>query len=256
MEDLKKQRIRELVLRKKIVTLDELKGHVHNNVTMTIMRKLKELSYLSSYSHRGKYYTLVSIPKFSELGLWSYKSVHFSKYDTLINTCLQIVTNSQSGYSIKELDEVLQVSTRLSALNLYKEGKLFRASFAEEQVYFSSNNQFRKSQITLRESQYTNRVFSVGRLSPQIITEELKAAIILFYSTLNEKQRRLYAGLESVKIGYGGDKLLSSLLQISPETVSKGRQELASGNFQQEGIRKSGAGRPGIKKNTRNNPSD
>ena len=61
MEDIKKQLIKDLIMRNKIVTLEEIKIHIQNNVTMTIMRKLNELSYLSSYSHRGKYYTLGTI---------------------------------------------------------------------------------------------------------------------------------------------------------------------------------------------------
>jgi hypothetical protein len=35
---------------------------------------------------------------------------------------------------------------------------------------------------------------------------ELKAAMILFFSLLDERQRRLYAGLEAHKLGYGGDR--------------------------------------------------
>jgi hypothetical protein len=30
-------------------------------------------------------------------------------------------------------------------------------------------------------------------------------AIVVFYSLLDERQRRLYAGLEATKIGHGGD---------------------------------------------------
>jgi hypothetical protein len=251
MQDIKKQGIRELISKKKIVTLDEIKAYLQTDVTMTIMRKLKELSYLSSYSHRGKYYTLATIPRFSDMGLWSYQSVHFSKYNTLVNTCLQLISNSVSGYSVKELDKVLEVSVRLSTLNLFNAGKLFRAPFGDELVYFSVHNQMRKQQMALREAQYSNKVFSIGSLSTDIITEELKAAIVLFYSTLNERQRRLYAGVESIKIGHGGDKLIGDLLQINSETVSKGRHELIKGGFQQEGIRKSGAGRPPGKKKLR-----
>lgn len=249
MQDLKKQLIRELISKNRIVMLDEIKTVLQTDVTMTIMRKLKELSYLSSYSHRGKYYTLATIPRFSDLGLWTYHAVHFSKYSTLVNTCLQIVSNSVCGYTVKELDKVLEVSVRLPTLNLFNEGELFRAAFGEEYVYFSRNNQRRKQQMAIREAQYSNKIFSVGSLSRDVITEELKAAIVLFYSTLNEKQRRLYAGLESIKIGYGGDKLIGDLLRINTETVSKGRQELIQGDFYEEGIRKPGAGRPEVKKN-------
>ncbi len=253
MQDIKKQLIKDLIIRNKIVTLDEIKTYIQNNVTMTIMRKLNELSYLSSYSHRGKYYTLGTIPKFSNQGLWSYQSVHFSKYGTLKNTCCQLINTSQAGYSVKELDQILQVSVRLPALNLFKEGKLFRAPFGGEDVYFSNDKQMMKQQSIIRESQYTNKVFTVGKFSAQVITDELKAAIILFYSTLNEKQRRLYAGLEAIKIGYGGDKLIAQLFNINQETVSKGRQELVSGDFEKQGVRKPGSGRPEIKKNARHN---
>ena len=38
------------------------------------------------------------------------------------------------------------------------------------------------------------------------VPDELKAAIILFFSVLDEQQRRLYAGLESLTLGHGGDR--------------------------------------------------
>jgi len=250
MQDSKKQLIKEFILKNRIVTLDEIKKHLRSDVTMTIMRKLNDLSYLSSYSHRGKYYTLGSIPKFSDQGLWSYNSVFFSKYDTLKNTCHQHISSSISGYSIQDLDQLLNVSVRLPLLNLFNEGNIFRAKFGGEFVYFSGNKQLRKQQIIIRESQHTNNIFTIDKLTTQIITDELKAAILLFYSILNEKQKRLYAGLESLKIGRGGDTLISKLLDIDPETISKGRKELASGNFEKDRIRKQGAGRPEIKKNS------
>src|SRR6266481_970445 len=43
----------------------------------------------------------------------------------------------------------------------------------------------------------------------EISPDELKAAILLFYSLLDEQQRRLYAGLESFKLGHGGDRQLA-----------------------------------------------
>ena len=248
MQDTKKQLIKNFILQNKIVTLDEIKNHLNGNVTMTIMRKLKELSYLSSYSHRGKYYTLGTVPQFSDQGLWSYNSVYFSKYDTLKNTCHQLLNSSLSGYTTHDMDRMLNVSSRLPLLNLYKEEKIFRTKFGGEFVYFSGNKQLKKQQIIIRESQHANTVFTIDKLSTQIITDELQAAILLFYCILDEKQKRLYAGLESLKIGHGGDTLISKLLNIDPETVSKGRKELVRGDFEKDRIRKLGAGRPEVKK--------
>ena len=243
------QIIKDLVLSKEIVTFDEVKVCV-NASRMTIIRRLRELHYLSSYSHRGKYYTFRSIPKFSEEGLWSCNFIHFSKFDTLINTCHHFVNVSQSGYSVKELDTKLHVNVKLSLIELYKRNDLYREKCNGEYVYFNNNLQRQKQQLLIRQSQDNTVALNIDTLSTQIITDELKAAIILFYSILNEKQRRLYAGLESLKIGHGGDTLISSLLNIDPETASKGRKELTSGLFEKERVRKKGAGRPEIKKNS------
>ncbi len=81
--------------------------------------------------------------------------------------------------------------------------------------------------------------------NPDLATEEAKALLLLFCSMLDEKQRRLYAGLESLKLGHGGDAHIASLLGLDPHTVAKGRRELMSGEIGSGGrIRTKGAGRP------------
>jgi len=243
------QRIEHLMVSQKIVTFNQIKESLKTS-RMTIIRRMRELSYLSSYSHKGKYYTLGSIPKFSDEGLWSYNSVYFSKFDTLINTCYHLINSSEAGYSVKELHDKLHVNVKLSLIGLLKRNDLYREKCRGEYVYFSKPFPRRKQQLLIRHSQNNTAVFNIGKLSIDVITDELKAAIILFYSILNEKQRRLYAGLESLKIGHGGDTLISKFLNIDPETVSKGRKELISGDFEKDRVRKQGAGRPEIKKNS------
>ena len=85
-------------------------------------------------------------------------------------------------------------------------------------------------------------------MKPAVLMNELKAALIIFFSTLDEKQRRLYAGYESLKIGRGGDKRISELLDLNPKTVARGRQELLSGKVNFDNIREPGGGRKQIKK--------
>ena len=249
MQTLHTQKIEDLISSKKIVTLCQIKECI-NASRMTIIRHLRKLSYLTSYSHKGKYYTLRSVPKFSEKGLWSCGPVHFSKYDTLINTCHHFVNTSESGYSAKELQDKLHVNVKLSLIQLYKRNDLYREKCKGEYVYFNKYFPRQKQQLFIRHSQNDTAVLNIGKLAAHVITDELKAAIILFYSILNEKQKRLYAGLESLKIGHGGDTLISKLLNIDPETTSKGRKELISRDFEKTRVRKHGAGRPEIKKNS------
>lgn len=87
-----------------------------------------------------------------------------------------------------------------------------------------------------------------GLVSADEVPDELKAAIVLFFSLLDEKQRRLFAGLESLKLGYGGDQRIAEIVGMDPHTVAKGRRELIEQDFQTGRIRKAGGGRKRVEK--------
>jgi len=82
----------------------------------------------------------------------------------------------------------------------------------------------------------------------QISPEELKAAILLFYSLLDEQQRRLFAGLESIRLGHGGDRILAEFLGQDPHTVARGREQLLDHNVTTGRTRRSGGGRKPVEK--------
>ena len=52
------QTLESLLKRKKVATLPEMKKALGTTSPSTVVRKLNTLGYLSSYSHRGKFYTL------------------------------------------------------------------------------------------------------------------------------------------------------------------------------------------------------
>jgi hypothetical protein len=82
----------------------------------------------------------------------------------------------------------------------------------------------------------------------EVAPEEVKAAILLFYSLLDEQQRRLYAGLESLKLGRGGDRQLADFLDLDPHTVARGRQQLLAQDVEVDRARRVGAGRKPVEK--------
>ena len=81
-----------------------------------------------------------------------------------------------------------------------------------------------------------------------VLPDELKAAIILFFSLLDERERRVYAGLESLKLGYGGDRQMAEILGLDVSTVARGRRELLEHDVNVERVRKAGAGRKAVEK--------
>jgi hypothetical protein len=81
-------------------------------------------------------------------------------------------------------------------------------------------------------------------------TKELHQQINFFLSTLDEHQRRLYVGLESKRLGHGGDQQLAVITGMSVDTISKGRHELERAEPSNR-IRAPGGGRWPVEKKTR-----
>ena len=235
--------IEKLLKDRKIATFDQLKTALGNPARCTIFRKLAAMEYLSSYSHRGKYYTLRSIAKFNALGLWQYQSVWFSRFGNLIDTAEALVHRSETGYTATELKNVLQVDANHALAQLVRTGRLQRDPLGSAYIYLSGESQVAQRQRKARKVQTKRSSASLVIVNPDLAAEEAKATIFLFCSMLDERQRRLYAGLESLKLGHGGDVHIASLLGMDPHTVARGRQELMSGNFSSDRLREKGGGR-------------
>ncbi len=242
------QDIRNYLIINEIASIDELKKVLGTNVNKTVTRKLKTLSYRSSYSHRGKYYTLDEIAEYDRKKLWSKSGIHFSKHSTLLDTVKHFIENSHSGYSARELDNILKVQTKETLLQLYKKKLIDREKILGRYFYFSTNSSIRKIQNKARKHKQDSTRSIIITSDSFVSSDRIKAAIILFFSILDEKQRRLYAGIESMKLGHGGDQIISELLKIDVHTVAKGRKEIISGDIDLSRVRKAGGGRKKIKK--------
>src|SRR5206468_2915012 len=239
--------VEALLKKQKIATLPELKESLGSSATMTVFRKLKALGYQTSYSHRGKYYTLVDIPRFDEQGLWSYRDVWFSRDGNLLDTAERFVDKADTGVTASELQGLLSVEVKEPLLQLYRRKRLDREEIDGAYVYLSRQSSTRRQQRLQRQS--SPAPLDVSDSSVQVgLAPELKAAIILFYSLLDEQQRRLYAGLEAHKLGHGGDRKIAEFLGLDAHTVARGRQELFSQQIQRGGVRKKGAGRASTEK--------
>ncbi len=237
-------RLRDLLRRQRIATFPELESTLGCRGRMTVIRKLEELSYLSSYSHGGRYYTLKGTPVFDAYGLWEHDGVWFSRFGTLLSTAQTFVDQSEAGYYVSELDTLLHVDTRKAVKQLVDTQQLHRERAGSCFLYCSCDSRKRIDQLHARGILSSEFMVGSGLRLPKASMDEIKAATILFLSMLDEKQRRLYAGLQSLKWGHGGDRSMGQALGIDEETVARGRRELEDRDVEIDGIRRSGAGRP------------
>lgn len=65
-----------------------------------------------------------------------------------------------------------------------------------------------------------------------------------FYTSLNERQKRHFLGMEANELGHGGILIVSQAFGVDRDTVSSGLQQVKSGEQLPPGrIRKKGGGR-------------
>jgi hypothetical protein len=239
--------LRQRLQRHKLATLAELKQALGTDVAVTVFRKLKELDYLTSYSHRGRYYTLRDIARFDTEGLWSHDSVWFSRHGTLLATAQHFVNHAPQGYFAEELASALHVEVHDALRQLVLRRQIARQGLSGLYLYTAADPSTRQRQLYSRRSrQAVPTLTDASRL--QVAPEQLQAAIILFYSLLDEQQRRLYAGLESLKLGHGGDHQLAEFLGLNPHTIARGRQQLLEQGVEFDRVRKAGGGRKPLEK--------
>ncbi len=236
------QSLRNHLFLNKIAELPDLKRTLGACTDITVFRKLKLLGYLSSYSHRGRFYTLREIARFDHDGLWSHDSVWFSRHGTLVATVEAWTNQSRQGLFADDLAGRLHVEVHDALLDLVRRDRLRRAEVEGRFLYTCPDARRSNDQVRLRQSAAAAPL--VADPSRLLVTpDELNAAALLFHSLLDEQQRRLYAGLESIKLGRGGDTVLAELLDIDPHTVACGRKQLLERNVVEGRARRPGGGR-------------
>lgn len=130
--------ILKIFKKEKVMTLKEL-GDFLNCCKRTVQRRLSKWRAYTSYNQNGRYYTLQSIPKFDEKGLWKYKGIFFSNNGNLKQTIAVFVIQSTAGLTVAETSKLVGVN-----LNCFlSQGRYFEQLHREKVfgrfVYFSSD---------------------------------------------------------------------------------------------------------------------
>ncbi len=216
--------VQKLLKSQPVATIEELKDALGTTGSMTVFRHLKALGYRSSYSHRGKYYTLREIPDFDEQGLWHWHSVWFSRHGNLVETARAFVEEADHGFTASELESLLHVECKHALLTLYRNHRLSRGRIGGVYVYLT------KARDRHRHQKLRRQAHADALVAPPVEerSDDLQAAILLLFSLLDEKQQRLYAGLESQKWGHGGDCKMADLRP--PRPVCGSRREESGKN--------------------------
>ena len=154
------------------------------------------------------------------------------------------------------LRDLLGVGTQDALRKLVADERLTRHKLAGQFLYCAADRTQQTHQVRSRRLLLATPGLGQPLPDADLMPEELRAAIVLFASLLDERQRRLFAGLEALKCGWGGDRRIARLLGIDPSTVASGRRQLVERDVEVDRVRRAGGGRtPTEKKHRKSSPA-
>jgi hypothetical protein len=91
------QEYRRHITDRKTADMEALRETLGGCSRRSVFRYLDRIGYLSSFTYAGRYYTLESIAKFDEQGLWFHYDIGFSRSGTLKETTAVQVEKTPEG---------------------------------------------------------------------------------------------------------------------------------------------------------------
>ena len=127
-------------------------------------------------------------------------------------TAARLVEQSRAGYFATELKTIVHVDTHDVLRKLVRAGRLTRVRIDRQYLYCAVGPATRQQQMAVRQTT-ASRLGAGDTDDPTMVR-----AIGQLVSTCDERQRRLFAGVESLRYGHGGDTYVASLLEMTPST--------------------------------------
>jgi len=234
---LKINTVKDLIRSDTVVTFAEVKNAIGPVCHLTVNRVISQAGCRTSYSHNGRYYTLDELADYDHHGLWSYNDIRFSRNGPLTKTLITLIEQSSSGLFAEDLKSIVNVDVVATLTRLSKEGRVARKRIGRKYLYESTDSDTRKQQ---RRKKKESASTEWGKTMTTVTNTLVE--------TLNERDRRLFAGWFSLYLGRGGDPQSAQLLEMSRSTVTRGRKQLLSGEFEKDRVRRSGGGRESCEK--------
>jgi hypothetical protein len=145
------KKVENLLRKRRVVTMSDLCEAIGSSSRMTVFRRLRQIEYVTSYTHAGRYYTLYDIARFDSDGIWFYDDIGFSQNGSLKNTVTYLVDGSDAGKFHFDLERQLRVRVHNVLLDLVQSKQIERIKFEGQYLYLSSDKEQSKKQIEQRD---------------------------------------------------------------------------------------------------------
>ena len=126
--------IRAMIYKKKAVSFASISRSVLCS-SVTLRRDLKTLQTITSYTHRGSYLTLPDIPRFNRHGIWFFRGIGFSRFNSSLELIVSVIENSKYGMTQGEIEALLKIGISKQIQILMEQESLHRVKTGAKYVY-------------------------------------------------------------------------------------------------------------------------
>ena len=144
--------LRSLFRKFPAIDIESMESKLAGRSRRSLYRDLSRIGYLSSFTHTGRYYTLVEIPAFDEFGLWFHQGIGFSRAGTLKETVAVLVEAADAGRTHPELESLVRVRAHNTLLGLVEEKRLGRERIGGLYLYVSADLARHAEQVERRQA--------------------------------------------------------------------------------------------------------
>ena len=172
MQNINDEVLRETIIKfrhEKVMTVEQIAQGLNRSIP-TARNRLKQWKAFTSYNKNGRYYVLPEIAKFDSNQLWSYKSIHFSRFGNLKSTLMGVVENSELGLNGMEIGQLLGLDPRSFLSHFGKSQALRREKVDDRFIYFSSDK---------FEQQFNKRIHKTESKTPIPLSAEVGILVLV-----------------------------------------------------------------------------
>ncbi len=203
------------------VTFSELQEALDNASRATAFRYLRQISYLRSYNHNGRYYTHRDPSMFDRYGLYSQGDIYFSREGSLGNTLKHLIWESESGWTHRELSDLLRVRVQVPLLETVRQEKIQREKVGVFYLYLHHDPTIGRHQRQVRQQRIDSQKTGDSRVTTEpehiVIIQVLLMLIRFPASRPADVARRLRGHSPPIPI----EQVVSIFVQYDLESIGK-----------------------------------
>lgn len=166
----------QLLQSKGMVTFEEIQNALGAASRATTFRYLKQVQYMRSYNHNGRYYAFRDPTRFDRWGLYAQGCIFFSRDGKLGNTVKRIVRESERGMTQRELQDLLKVRVQVLLLTAVRHDKIRRALVEGLYLYLHNDPTIGAAQLKSRHTLISSHR---SLQSPVIIDDHIVIEVLL-----------------------------------------------------------------------------